>query len=127
MKIIVNDANILIDLVDLKILPYFFQLEFEFHTTTVILDELFEEQREALFPYIETGSLIVDDISNQDLKGIGSISPNIPGTSSNLPLYSNFISSLSLSIPVLKSTRTLSISMYTIFFISLVVSTLKIS
>lgn len=67
MKIIVNDANILIDLVDLKILPYFFQLEFEFHTTTVILDELFEEQREALFPYIETGSLIVDDISNQDL------------------------------------------------------------
>ncbi len=67
MKIIVNDANILIDLVDLKILPYFFQLEFEFHTTTVILDELFEEQREALFPYIETGSLIVDDISDQDL------------------------------------------------------------
>ena len=67
MKIIVNDANILIDLVDLKILPYFFQLEFEFHTTAIILDELFEEQKEALFPYIETGSLIVDDISDEDL------------------------------------------------------------
>ncbi len=67
MKIIVNDANILIDLVDLKILPYFFQLEFEFHTTAIILDELFEMQKEALFPYIETGSLIVDDISDEDL------------------------------------------------------------
>jgi predicted nucleic acid-binding protein len=67
VKIIVNDANILIDLVDLKILPYFFQLEFEFHTTAIILDELFEEQKEALFPYIETGSLIIDDISDEDL------------------------------------------------------------
>ena len=67
MKIIVNDANILIDLVDLKILPYFFQLEFEFHTTAIILDELFEEQKEALAPYIETGSLIVDYISDEDL------------------------------------------------------------
>lgn len=54
-------------MVDLKILPYFFQLEFEFHTTAIILDELFDEQREALFPYIETGSLIVDDISDEDL------------------------------------------------------------
>lgn len=67
MRIIVNDANILIDLVDLKILPWFFQLEFEFHTTAIILDELFEEQKEALFPYIETGSLIVDDITDDDL------------------------------------------------------------
>ena len=67
MKIIVNDANILIDLVDLKILPYFFQLEFEFHTTAIILDELFEDQKETLFPYIETGSLIVDNITDKDL------------------------------------------------------------
>lgn len=66
MKIIVNDANILIDLVDLKILPYFFQLEFEFHTTNIILEELFEEQKEELVPYIETGKLIVDDITEED-------------------------------------------------------------
>jgi predicted nucleic acid-binding protein len=67
MKVIVNDANILIDLVDLRILPCFFQLEFEFHTTAIILDELFEEQKEALFPYIETGQLNVDDITEEDL------------------------------------------------------------
>ncbi|GBE16191.1 hypothetical protein BMS3Abin15_00003 [bacterium BMS3Abin15] len=66
MKIIVNDANILIDLVELKILPYFFQLEFEFHTTAIILEELFEEQKEELIPYIETGKLIVDDMAEED-------------------------------------------------------------
>jgi hypothetical protein len=67
VRIIVNDANILIDLVDLKILPCFFQLEFEFHTTDIILEELFEEQKEALFPYIGSGNLIVDDITEEDL------------------------------------------------------------
>ena len=81
MKIIVNDANILIDLVDLKILPYFFQLEFEFHTTAIILDELFEEQKEALFPYIETGSLIVDDITDEDLIEIVMIRASKPSLS----------------------------------------------
>jgi predicted nucleic acid-binding protein len=67
VKVIVNDANILIDLVDLKILPYFFQLKFEFYTTAIILEELFDEQQEALLPYIETGRLIVDNITEEDL------------------------------------------------------------
>jgi predicted nucleic acid-binding protein len=81
VKIIVNDANILIDLVDLKILPYFFQLEFEFHTTAIILDELFEEQKEALIPYIDTGKLIVDDISYEDLIEIITIRTRKPNLS----------------------------------------------
>ncbi len=81
MKIIVNDANILIDLVDLRILPYFFQLEFEFHTTAIILDELFEEQKEALFPYIKTGNLIVDYISDEDLTEILKIRATKPNLS----------------------------------------------
>ena len=81
MKIIVNDANILIDLVDLKILPYFFQLEFEFHTTAIILDELFDEQQEALFPYIETGQLNVDDITEEDLVEIVMIRATKPNLS----------------------------------------------
>ena len=66
MKIIVNDANILIDLVELKILPYFFQLDFEFHTTVIILDELFEEQKEELIPFIQTEKLVVDDVTEED-------------------------------------------------------------
>ncbi len=67
MKIIVNDANILIDLVDLRILPHFFQLECEFHTTALILDELFDEQKMEISPYIQEGKLIVNDITDEDL------------------------------------------------------------
>jgi hypothetical protein len=81
VKIIVNDANILIDLVDLKILPHFFQLEYDFHTTEMILDELFPEQKEALIPYIETGSLIIDEITEDDLVAIINIRISKPNLS----------------------------------------------
>lgn len=81
MKIIVNDANILIDLLELDILPGFFQLEFEVHTTAMILDELFDEQQEALLPYIESGRLIVDEISGEDLIGILTIRAARPNLS----------------------------------------------
>lgn len=70
MKAIVNDANILIDLVELRLLPHFFQIKCEFHTTELILEELLEEQKEELLPYIETGKLIVDIISGEDLTEI---------------------------------------------------------
>jgi len=81
VKIIVNDANILIDLVDLKILPHFFQLEYDFHTTEMILDELFPEQKEALVPYIETGNLIIDEITEDDLVAIINIRISKPNLS----------------------------------------------
>jgi rRNA-processing protein FCF1 len=67
VKIIVNDANILIDLVELDILSHFFGLEFEFHTTDLILAELFDEQQKKLIPYIENGSLAVDAVTEDDL------------------------------------------------------------
>ncbi len=67
MKIIVNDANILIDLVELELLPQFFQLDFEFHTTDLILEELLENQFDEFVTYIESGRLIVNEISEEDL------------------------------------------------------------
>jgi predicted nucleic acid-binding protein len=70
VRIIVSDANILIDLVELNILPHFFQLDFDFHTTEFILDELFTRQQEALEPYIETGRLIINHIDEVDLYAI---------------------------------------------------------
>lgn len=70
MKIIVNDANVLIDLIELHFLQFFFQLEYEFHTTSLILDELLEEQIEALSPYINSNCLIIDDIETTDLHEI---------------------------------------------------------
>ncbi len=38
MKVIVNDANILIDLVELELLDQFFKLEFTFVTTALVFE-----------------------------------------------------------------------------------------
>ena len=81
MKIIVNDANILIDLVELRLLHYFFRLKFEFHTTELVLAELFDDQYSALEPYIVTGYLIVDEITTDDLSMIIQIQNTKPALS----------------------------------------------
>lgn len=78
MRIVVNDANILIDLVELELLPHFFDLEFQFYTTTLVLDELFDEQQEAFMPYIDQGLLIVADISAEELLEIALIQQSKP-------------------------------------------------
>lgn len=70
MKIVVNDANILIDLVELRLLSSFFTLNMEFHTTSLILDELFHNQQAALDPYISNGQLIIHEESVEDLTTI---------------------------------------------------------
>lgn len=78
MKVIVNDANILIDLVDLGLLPHFFALNFEFLTTSLVVNELFEEQQEALLPYIDNGTLIVQEFTEDDLLEIFSLQLSRP-------------------------------------------------
>jgi predicted nucleic acid-binding protein len=78
MRIVVNDANILIDLVELELLPHFFDLQFEFHTTALVLDELFEEQQKALTPYIDQGLLNVADISAKELVEISLLQQSKP-------------------------------------------------
>lgn len=78
MKLIVNDANILIDLVELKLLPHFFTLEFEFLTTELVLAELFEEQFQSLLPYIDNGQLIVHEMTGDDLTEIFLIQTSKP-------------------------------------------------
>ena len=67
MIIVVNDANILIDLVKLKILNPFFGLDFQFCTTDLVLEELHDHQKAALEPYIDGGQLQVQEISEEQL------------------------------------------------------------
>jgi predicted nucleic acid-binding protein len=67
VRIVVNDANILIDLVELELLPHFFNLEFEFQTTDLVLDELLDTQLSMLMPYIDQGSLIVEPMTDEDI------------------------------------------------------------
>ncbi|MEP3386995.1 MAG: hypothetical protein ABJO02_02335 [Reichenbachiella sp.] len=78
MKIIVNDANILIDLVELQLLPHFFGLEFEFTTTNLIIDELLADQQEALSPYVDKGELIIAEVSEEDVLQIAMINSQKP-------------------------------------------------
>jgi|SRR5690606_10807306 len=78
MRIIVNDANILIDLVELQLLPQFFALKFEFFTTTLILEELLDEQRVQLETYITQEILKAEEMSTKDLEAIKTIEKSKP-------------------------------------------------
>ena len=78
MRIIVNDANILIDLVELQLLPQFFVLKFEFFTTTLILEELLDEQQAQLETYLTQEILIAEEMSATDLEAIKTIEKSKP-------------------------------------------------
>jgi len=78
MRIIVNDANILIDLVELQLLPQFFALNFEFFTTTLILEELLDEQQAQLETYLLQKILIAEEMSAIDLEAIKVIEKSKP-------------------------------------------------
>lgn len=67
VRIVVNDANILIDIVELELLPHFFGLEFEYQTTDLVLDELFDDQLIALRPYIDKGVMSVVAMTVEDI------------------------------------------------------------
>ncbi|MDR9443251.1 MAG: hypothetical protein RI842_11085 [Schleiferiaceae bacterium] len=81
MRVVVNDANVLIDLAELRLLPHFFALEMEFHTTSIILEELYEEQVEALTPFIENGSLLLHEVTEEELEEILAIRIQKPSLS----------------------------------------------
>ena len=70
MIIVVNDANILIDLVKLQLLPPFFALQLKFYTTDLILNELHDWQVEQLQVYVDNGSLTVIQLTGSELMEI---------------------------------------------------------
>jgi predicted nucleic acid-binding protein len=68
MIVVVNDANILIDIIKLQLLDAFFNLNWEFHSTNLIVEnELYDEQVEVLKPHIQAGRLIIDELSVDDM------------------------------------------------------------
>lgn len=48
MKLLINDANILIDIVKLDLIEAFLSLDFDLHTTDFVFEELEEHQQESL-------------------------------------------------------------------------------
>jgi predicted nucleic acid-binding protein len=57
MQIVVSDANIWIDLLEVGLADLFFRLPFEFHTSELVLGELNDLQRDLLDSYVSKGQL----------------------------------------------------------------------
>ncbi|MCB0537578.1 MAG: hypothetical protein KDE33_08620 [Bacteroidetes bacterium] len=66
VKIAVTDANIFIDLYDLGLIKPFFNLDFEIHTTSAVLYELYANQQEILQAYQSVNKLSVHNLQQQD-------------------------------------------------------------
>lgn len=78
MIVVVNDANILIDLVKLELYAIFFDLPLVFYTTDIILEELHFEQKEHLTPFIEKGTFKILNLSPDDLIEINELQKEKP-------------------------------------------------
>lgn len=79
-EIVIKDACILFDLVDLNLLEDFFQLESEAFTTSQVIGEITNEQQwEAISKFIENGRLQIDD--NGLLEDVTKINEAYPGLS----------------------------------------------
>jgi hypothetical protein len=83
MRIIVNDANILIDLVELGIPGEFFALDFDFRTHQGVLNELFDYQLQALEPFIASGKLLVERPEEEELMEAAKLATSRNGLSLN--------------------------------------------
>ncbi len=81
MKIIVNDANILIDLIELQLLSHFFALDYEFYTTALVFEELDDDQQSRLQAYVGSDKLIVREMTHEQLTEIQKIQKSKPSLS----------------------------------------------
>ena len=86
-RIAINDANLLIDLFDIDLIDSFFQLNLEFHTTTLIFGELDNDQQKYLKQFIETEKLKIREISILEIE-----------TFKNLPVQTRKLSVQDLSL-----------------------------
>lgn len=79
-EIVIKDACILFDLVDLNLLQDFFQLEVVAFTTSQVIGEITDEQQwEAISKFIKAGKLLIDD--HGELQEISRINGEYPGLS----------------------------------------------
>jgi rRNA-processing protein FCF1 len=66
MRIIINDANILIDLVHLDLMSEFIKLELDLKTTDVVFDELNDNQKVIIEAYIYSKHIDLITIEKED-------------------------------------------------------------
>lgn len=81
MRVIVSDANILIDLVELGLLDGFFALKYDFHTTSLVFEELEESQQLELKAFVSSNVLRVAEMTTEQLSDIHRIQQTKPSLS----------------------------------------------
>ncbi len=82
MKLIINDANILIDLANLDLLEVFAKLDFDLHTTDFVLEEINRKQRVLIDRLINSDRLsIIETELMADYEGINFLLTNTRGLS----------------------------------------------
>lgn len=80
--VIINDANILIDLVHLNLMDEFIQLNLELKTTDFVFEELNENQKNIIDNYITLGNIeLILTEEEEDFIGINAILKNSSGLS----------------------------------------------
>lgn len=73
-KVAIQDANIMIDLIKTGLFDYCLALDFNFTTTNLILNELYDEQIASMQPHIISGKFVIIEISIDQLLDIQQIS-----------------------------------------------------
>lgn len=73
MRIVVNDANIMIDLAELGLVEEFFRLPFEFHVTSPVFNEIDLQQRIKFDLHVSRGALRIHHPSQTQLIEINNI------------------------------------------------------
>ncbi len=82
MRIIINDANILIDLVHLDLMNEFIQLDLELKTTDFVFEELNEDQKVIIEEYINSEHIeLITTEEEEDFESITAILENSSGLS----------------------------------------------
>lgn len=71
MIILVNDANILIDLLKIDLIDSFFRLDYEFHVSDFVLAEIQEDNAKQLDTLIQSGQLIKRLFDYDEMAQIG--------------------------------------------------------
>lgn len=99
MKIAVTDANIFIDLIEIEIFHFLFELGLEIHTTKAVYDQLIPEQQIIVEPFVQSKALIVYNFSFEELMEIYAIEfpPGLEAADQSVYYYSTKIEAMVLS------------------------------
>lgn len=81
MKVVVNDANVIIDLLSVDLIDEFFLLPYEFHISDFIFHEITRPGEERLAGFIDRGVLNLRTFTAQEILEIKTIRQRIPAFS----------------------------------------------